>query len=88
VIYPESSGYTWQRDNSSEQSRIDAIWIPQKWSNKIIDCSLENLQLITEKEKIKTSTITSRQERFGPTINSLEKTWKTLKNIIIEAADH
>ncbi|CAG8666325.1 1451_t:CDS:1, partial [Diversispora eburnea] len=31
VIYPESSGYTWQRDNSSEQSRIDAIWIPQKW---------------------------------------------------------
>ncbi|CAG8663599.1 6653_t:CDS:2, partial [Diversispora eburnea] len=29
TIYPDSNGFTWKRDNSQEQSRIDAIWISQ-----------------------------------------------------------
>ncbi|CAG8659207.1 8895_t:CDS:1, partial [Diversispora eburnea] len=34
IIHPDSSGFTWKRDNSQEQSRIDAIWIPQQWEKK------------------------------------------------------
>ncbi|CAG8604864.1 6261_t:CDS:2 [Diversispora eburnea] len=79
TMHPESNGFTWQRDNSTAKSRIDAIWMSKKWGGKMESCYVDNLKLITEKE---------RGRRYGVSINSMEKTWKTLKNIMIEGADH
>ncbi|CAG8598410.1 5241_t:CDS:2 [Diversispora eburnea] len=135
TMHPESSGFTWQRDNSTAESRIDAIWMSEKWGGKMESCYVDNLNLITEsdhklvglkirrnwqirerknniinnspkyntkvmceekwlkftkyvEEKINNSTIEERERKYGVSINSMEKTWKTLKNIMIEGADH
>ncbi|CAG8822151.1 3624_t:CDS:2, partial [Dentiscutata erythropus] len=50
IIYPDSSSFTWKRDNSQEQSRIDIIWIPQQWGKKIIECFTEQLELVTKSD--------------------------------------
>ncbi|CAG8652329.1 11642_t:CDS:2, partial [Diversispora eburnea] len=43
--FPER--YIWKRDNSNEKSRIDAIWMSHRWSDKIMSCFLDNIKLIT-----------------------------------------
>ncbi|CAG8710723.1 13299_t:CDS:2 [Dentiscutata erythropus] len=135
TMHPESSGFTWQRDNSTAESHIDAIWMSEKWGGKMESCYVDNLNLITEsdhklvdlkirrnwqirerknniinnspryntkvmceekwlkftkyvEEKINNSIIEERERKYGVSINSMEKTWKTLKNIMIEGADH
>ena len=50
LIYPEKAGFTWQRDNSWEKSRIDAIWVPHKWEDRIEEFSLDELSLITNSD--------------------------------------
>ncbi|RHZ89167.1 hypothetical protein Glove_18g15 [Diversispora epigaea] len=50
VLYPDQDGYTWNRDNSTEKSRIDAVWIPHEWINKLEECELDNLEVITDSD--------------------------------------
>jgi len=50
TMYPEIAGYTWKIDNSTEESRIDAIWIPYKWADKISSCFLDDIKLITNSD--------------------------------------
>ncbi|CAG8626434.1 10438_t:CDS:2, partial [Diversispora eburnea] len=50
ITHPDSSGFTWKRDNSREQSRIDAIWISQQWGKKIIEYFTEQLELVTKSD--------------------------------------
>lgn len=134
TLHPDSGGFTWQRDNSWEKSRIDAIWVSQKWGNKLDACWLEELNLITDSDHkllclkmrkswqlrgvdetigsngpkynmklmsdekwskfneyvekaIDMSSIVQRQETYELNFNTLNKTWETLKNVMIEAAD-
>ncbi|CAG8589193.1 2918_t:CDS:1 [Diversispora eburnea] len=50
TLYPESSNFIWQRDNSSAESYIDTIWMSEKWGEKIKSCYIDNLNLITESD--------------------------------------
>ncbi|CAG8616228.1 1115_t:CDS:2, partial [Diversispora eburnea] len=50
VVHPENNGYTWKSNNSTEQSRIDTIWMSQEWGNKIKRCELDDLQLVTDSD--------------------------------------
>ncbi|CAG8586289.1 3977_t:CDS:2, partial [Diversispora eburnea] len=50
IMFPENTGYTWKRDNSNEESRIDAIWISHRWSDKITSCFLDDIKLITSSD--------------------------------------
>ncbi|CAG8752159.1 11847_t:CDS:1, partial [Dentiscutata erythropus] len=61
--------------------------IGSKYNIKLM-CDEKWMKFTTHVEKkLKTTTISSRKEKYGITVNSLNKNWKTLKNIIIEAAD-
>ncbi|CAG8643139.1 9595_t:CDS:2, partial [Diversispora eburnea] len=50
IMFPENTGYTWKRDNSNEESRIDAIWISYRWCDKITSCFLDDIKLITSSD--------------------------------------
>ncbi|CAG8546285.1 2254_t:CDS:2, partial [Diversispora eburnea] len=61
--------------------------IGPKYNIKLM-CDEKWMKFTTHVEKkLKTTTISSRKEKYGITVNSLNKNWKTLKNIMIEAAD-
>ncbi|CAG8633299.1 10849_t:CDS:2, partial [Diversispora eburnea] len=46
----KNTGYIWKRDNSNEESRIDAIWMSHRWSDKITSCFLDDIKLITSSD--------------------------------------
>ncbi|CAG8630627.1 2928_t:CDS:2 [Diversispora eburnea] len=61
--------------------------IGPKYNIKLM-CDEKWMKFITHVEKkLKMTTISSRKEKYGITVNSLNKNWKTLKNIMIEVAD-
>ncbi|CAG8603418.1 5170_t:CDS:2, partial [Diversispora eburnea] len=134
IMFPENTGYTWKRDNSNEESKIDVIWMSHRWSDKITSCFLDNIKLITssdhkllgikilkkwqirEKDKKNYSngpkyniklmdkrrwlkfselvTVEVESSKFFNGINhhkksynTLNKSWLTLKNIMIKVTD-
>ncbi|CAG8619698.1 11015_t:CDS:2, partial [Diversispora eburnea] len=62
IMFSENIGYTWKRDNSNEESRIDAIWILHRWSDKITSCFLDNIKFI---HVVKTIKLSQTQLKLG-----------------------